>query len=200
MTLMETIRAYLGWCPMQASMRPDLKVRPVTAAAAGGQDGPLRVEPGWWHRYHNQLLVAALAASAAAAALFILVEDAFGHLAVWTGLAIGVGAALGFLLSYRKQYARVAAGEFVRANMTPGLRIVRRLSTPAAAVILVAVIGYFVLSDMPGWIVRFTLALSLFGWAQYGVTILWERRHRTTLIAEKGSMYALDKATEGERV
>jgi len=47
MTLMETIRAYLGWCPMQASMRPDLAVRPAGTAAPGGQDGLFRAEPGW---------------------------------------------------------------------------------------------------------------------------------------------------------
>ena len=117
MPLLETIRAYLGWCPLQASMRTDLAIRPAATAAAGGQDGPLRAEPGWWKRYHNQLLITAIAFSAAAAALFTLVEDAPpGYPAVWTGLAIGVGAALGFLLSYRKQYARVAAGEFRRDN------------------------------------------------------------------------------------
>jgi len=42
--------------------------------------------------------------------------------------------------------------------------------------------------------------LSVIGWISYAVTILWERRHRTTLIAERGSMYTLDMATGGERV
>ncbi|MCK9278115.1 MAG: DUF1673 domain-containing protein [Methanoculleus sp.] len=200
MPLMETIRAYLGWCPMTGPMRTDLTVRPAAAAAAGGRDGFFRTEPGWWNRYHNQLLVAAVAFSAAAAAAFLLIEDAPGYPTMWTGLGIGVGALIGFLLGCRKQYARIAAGEFIQANMTRRQRIVRRLSTPAAAVILVAVIGYFVLSGMLGWIVRFMLALSLFGWAQYGVTILWERRHRTTLIAENGSMYALNAAMQEEPV
>jgi len=200
MPLMETIRAYLGWCPLQASMRADLAVRPSPAAAPGGQDSPFRTGPGWWSRYHNQLLVAAVAFSAAAAAAFLLVEDAPGYPTLWTGLGIGVGAVIGFLVGCRKQYARVVAGELTCANMTRRQRIVRRLSTPATAVILIALMGYFVLNGMPGWIVRFTLALSLFSWAQYGVTILWERRHRTTLIAEKRSMYALDMAAEGEPV
>ncbi|MDD2473133.1 MULTISPECIES: hypothetical protein [unclassified Methanoculleus] len=114
------------------------------------------------------------------------------------GISIGAGAVLGFLLAYRKQYARIVAGEFIEANMTKRQRIVRRLSMPVATVLLVAFMGYFVLSGMPGWIIRFTLALSLVGWAQYGVTILWERGHCTTLIAEKGSMYTLDTTAEGE--
>ncbi len=201
MTLMETIRAYLGWCPLQASMRTDLKVRPATAAAAGGQDGPLRVEPGWWKRYHNQLLITAIAFSAAAAALFTLVEDAPpGYPAVWTGLAIGVGAALGFLLSYRKQYARVAAGEFVRDNMTRRQRIVRSLSLPVASVLLAAVMAYFVLGGMFDRILGLMLGMCLFCWTWYGLTILWERRHKAIMIAEKGSVYTVDAATEGERV
>lgn len=192
------IRRLMGWCPMAGSMRPDLAVRPAATAAPSGGDGISPTGPGWWQRYHNQLLVAAVAFSSAAAAAFLLIEDASGYPTMWTGLGIGVGALIGFLIGCRKQYARVVAGEFIEANMTKRQRIVRRLSMPAAAVILVALMGYFVLNGMPGWIVRFTLALSLFGWAQYGVTILWERRHRTTLIAKKGSMYAMNAAIQEE--
>ena len=198
MPLMETIRAYLGWCPMTGAMRPELAVRSAAAAAAGGQDGLFRAEPGWWHRYHNQLFTMALAASAATAAVYLLIGDELGYPDVWTGLAIGAGGALGFLLGHRKQYARVAAGEFIRANMSRRQRVIRNLSMPVAAVLLVAFMGYFVLSGMPGWIVGFTLALSLAVWAQYGVTILWERRHRTTMIAEKRSMYTVDTAIQEE--
>lgn len=200
MTLMETIRAYLGWCPMTGAMRVGPAVHPSTAVAAGGQDGPLRVEPGWWRLHHNQLLVAALAFSAAAAALFTLVEDASGYPAVWTGLAIGVGAALGFLLSYRKQYARVAAGEFVRDNMTRRQRIVRSLSLPVASVLIAAVMAYFVLGGMFDRILGLMLGMCLICWTWYGLTILWERRHRAIMIAEWGSVYTLDTATEGEPV
>jgi len=109
-----------------------------------------------------------------------------------------VGALIGFLLVYQRQYARVAAGEFIKANMTGRQRTIRRLSVPAAAVILVAFMAFFVLSGMPGWIVRFTLALSLIAWVLYGVTILWERQNHKILIAEKGSMYALDVEYGGE--
>jgi len=200
MSLVETIRAYLGWCPMKGSMRTELPMQPGTVAAPGGRDGALRTEPGWWNRYHNQLLITALAFSAAAAATFILVEDTLGYPAVWTGLAIGAGGALGFLLGYRKQYARIAAGEFIRANMSRRLRIARDLSWPVALILLAVCMAYFVRSGMFGQILGFMLALSVIGWISYAVTILWERRHRTTLIAEKGSMYTLDTATEGERV
>ncbi|CCJ36769.1 hypothetical protein BN140_1846 [Methanoculleus bourgensis MS2] len=200
MSLVETIRAYLGWCPMKGSMRVDRAVQLEVAAAPGGRDGALRTEPGWWNRYHNQLLVTALAFSAAAAATFILVEDTLGYPAVWTGLAIGVGGALGFLLGYRKQYARIAAGEFIRANMSRRLRIARDLSWPVALILLAVCMAYFVRSGMFGQILGFMLALSVIGWISYAVTTLWERRHRTTLIAERGSMYTLDTATEGERV
>ena len=191
MSLVETIRAYLGWCPMQGAMRADLPMRPDMTAAAGGQDGFPRAGSGWWSRYHNQALVIAVAFSAAAAAAFLLIEDAPGYPTVWTGLAIGVGTVIGFLLTYRRQYARVAAGEFIEANMTGRQRIVRRLSVPAAAVILVTLMAYFFLRGMFGWIVRFMLALSVIAWALYGVTILWERENRKILIMEKGSMYAL---------
>ncbi|WP_235808194.1 DUF1673 family protein [Methanoculleus horonobensis] len=200
MPLLETIRAYLGWCPMQASMRPDLTVRPATAAAAGGQDGPLRVEPGWWKRYHNQLLITAVAFSAATAALFILFEDASGHLAMWTGLAVGVGALLGSLLSYRSRYARVAAGEFHRDNMTRRQRIVQYLRVPVASVLLATGMAYFVLGGMFDRILGIVLGMCLICWIWYGLTILWERRHKAIMIAEWGSVYTVDTATEGERV
>ena len=200
MPLLETIRAYLGWCPMTGAMRVSPAVHPSTVVAAGGRDGPLRVEPGWWKRYHNQLLVAAAAFSAAAAALFILFEDAAGYLAMWTGLAVGVGALLGSLLSYRERYARVAAGEFHRDNMTRRQRIVRSLSLPAASVLLAAVMAYFVLGGMFDRILGIVLGMCLICWTWYGLTILWERRHKAIMIAEWGSVYTVDTATEGERV
>lgn len=200
MPLMETIRAYLGWCPMAGSMRTELAVRPVTTVAAGGRDCIPRTEPGWWNRYHNQLLVAAIAFSAAAVAAFLLVEDAPGYPTMWTGLGIGVGAVIGLLLGCRKQYARIAAGEFIRANMTPGLRIVRRLSMPMASILLVFCVAFFVREGLFGQVLALVLGLSLAGWASYGITVLWERRHSTTLIAEKGSMYTLDAAMQEEPV
>ncbi|KDE56073.1 DUF1673 family protein [Methanoculleus sp. MH98A] len=200
MPLMETIRAYLGWCPLQASMRTDLKVHPSTAVAAGGRDCVPRTEPGWWSRHHNQLLVAAIAFSAAAAALFILFEDASGHLAMWTGLAVGVGALLGSLLSYRSRYARVAAGEFHRDNMTRRQRIVQYLRAPVISVLVVAGMAYLVLGGMFDRILGLMLGMCLICWTWYGLTILWERRHRAIMIAEWGSVYTVDAATEGERV
>lgn len=200
MPLLETIRAYLGWCPMAGPMRPDLAVRPATTTAPAGQDGPFRTEPGWWNRYHNQLLVAAVAFSAAAAALFILVEDASGHLAVWTGLAVAVGALLGSLLSYRSRYARVAAGEFRRGNMTRRQRIVQYLRAPVASVLFVACVAYLALGGMFDRIPGLMLGVSLICWIWYGLTILWERQNRAIMIAEWGSVYTRDTATEGERV
>jgi len=197
MSILKAIQAYLGWCPMAGSVRMDRVVRAATVAAPGGQDGGTP-ELGWWNRYHNQLLVAALTASVATVAAFLLVGDTPGYPTGWTGLGFGVGWTIGFLFGHRKQYARIAAGEFIRENMTRRLRIVRDLSTPVAAVILIVLVGYFVLSGMPEWIVRFMLALGIAFWAQYGITILWERRHRTTLIAKKGSMYTLDTNAEGE--
>ena len=198
MPIMETIRAYLGWCPVKGSIRMDLPVRPGTVAAPGGREGALRVEPGWWNRYHNQLLVMALIASAATAAVYILVGDASGYPDAWTGLAIGAGGALGFLLGHRKQYARVTAGEFIRANMSRRQRVIRDLSAPVALILSAAIMVLFVRNGMFGQIVGFMLAVSLIGWVTYGITVLWEHRHRTTLIAEKGSMYTLDTAAEGE--
>lgn len=198
MTLLETIRAYLGWCPMAGSVRMDLPVQHAATAAPGGQDGRLRVEPGWWQRYHNQLFTMALAASAATAVVYLLIGDELGYPDVWTGLAIGAGGALGFLLGHRKQYARVVAGEFIRENMTQRQRIIRNLGGPVALILSAAIMALFVRNEMFGQIIGFMLAVSLIGWATYGITLFWERRHRTILIAEKGSMYTLDTAAEGE--
>ena len=198
MTLMETIRAYLGWCPMTGAVQAELAVRSAAAVAAGGRDCVPRNEPGWWRRYHNQLFTMALAASAATAAVYLLIGDELGYPDVWTGLAIGAGGALGFLLGHRKQYARVAAGEFIRANMSRQQRVIRDLGGPVALILSAAIMVLFVRNGMFGQIVGFMLAVSLIGWATYGITILWERRHRTTLIAEKGSMYILDTTAEGE--
>ncbi|HOI59591.1 MAG: DUF1673 family protein [Methanoculleus sp.] len=194
------IRRLMGWCPMTGSMRPELTMRPATAALPGGRDCVPRTEPGWWRIHHNQLLIAALVASAVAAALFTLVEDASGHLAMWTGLAVGVGALLGALLSYRKRYARVAAGEFHRENMTPGRRIVQYLKAPVFSVLFVAGMAYLVLGEMFDRIPGLMLGASLIFWTWYGLTILWERRHQAIMIAEWGSVYTVDTATKGERV
>lgn len=200
MTLMETIRAYLGWCPMAGSMRTDLTVRSGTAAAAGGSGCVPRAEPGWWRLHHNQLLVAAIAFSAVTAALFLLVEDAFGHLAMWTSLGIGVGALLGSLLSYRSRYVRVAAGEFHRDNMTRRQRIVQCLRLPVASVLFAVFMAYLVLGGMFDRILGLMLGVSLICWTWYGLTVLWERQNRAIMIAEWGSVYTLDTATEGEPV
>ena len=192
------IRRLMGWCPMAGSVRMDLAALTTTTTIPGGQDGSFRAGTGWWHRHHNQLLVAALGASAATAALVILFGDASGHLAMWTGLAVGIGALFGSLLSYRSRYARVAAGEFVRANMTRRQRIIRYLSLPVASVLLAAVMAYFVLGGMFDRILGLMLGVSLIFWTLYGVTIVWERQHQATLFAEWGSTYVLGTATEGE--
>ncbi|WP_292365948.1 DUF1673 family protein [Methanoculleus sp. UBA208] len=194
------IRRLMGRCPMAGSVRTELAMRSAATAAPGGQDGPFRAGTGWWHRHHNQLLVAALVASTVAAALFILFEDVSGHLAVWTGLAVAVGALLGSLLSYRSRYARVAAGEFRRDNMTERQRIVQYLRVPVAAVLLVAGMAYLVLGGMFDRMLGIVLGMCLICWTWYGLTILWERQHQAIMIAEWGSVYTLDTATEGERV
>jgi len=194
------IRRLMGWCPMTGSMRPELTMRPATAAVPGGRDGPLRAGAGWWRIHHNQLLIAALVASAATAALVILFEDASGHLAMWTSLAVAVGALLGSLLSYRNRYARVAAAEFFRDNMTRRQRIVQYLRVPVASLLFAAGMAYFVLGGMFDRMLGIVLGMCLICWTWYGLTVLWERQHRTIMIAEWGSVYTVDTATEGERV
>lgn len=196
MTLMETIRAYLGWCPMTGAVQAELAVRSAATAAPGGGDGVSPTRHEWWQRYHNQLLVAAVAFSSAAVAAFLLIEDAPGHPTIWTGIGIGVGALIGFLIGCRKQYARVVAGEFIEANMTKRQRIVRRLSMPVAAVLLAAGMAYLVLGGMFDRILGIVLGMCLICWTWYGLTILWERQYRAIMIAEWGSTYVLSAAAQ----
>ncbi|MDD2473132.1 MULTISPECIES: DUF1673 family protein [unclassified Methanoculleus] len=194
------IRRLMGWCPMAGSVRMDLAALTTTTTIPGGQDGSFRAGTGWWHRHHNQLLVAALGASAATAALVILFGDASGHLAMWTGLAVGIGALFGSLLSYRSRYARVAAGEFRRENMSRRQRVVQHLRMPAAAVLVAAGMAYLVLGGLFDRLLGIMLGVSLICWVWFGLTILWERRHQAVMIAEWGSVYTLDTATEGELI
>jgi len=49
-------------------------------------------------------------------------------------------------------------------------------------------------------ILGIVLGLSLIFWTWHSLTILWERRHKAIMIAEWGSVYTVDTATEGERV
>ena len=185
---------------MAGSVRMDRVARAATVAAPGGQDGGTP-EFGWWNRYHNQLLVAALTASVATVAAFLLVGDtASWYPAIFLGVGLGVGLAIGFLLGSGKQYAQIDAGKFIRANMSRRLRITRGLSLPVAIILLAIVVVYSIHEGWSDRIPALMLAPGIAFWAQYGITILWERRHRTTLIAKKGSMYTLDTKAEGEPV
>ncbi len=198
MSILKTLQAYLGWCPMEGQVRPVPLVQPRTVAAPAGGDGVIP-EHGWWNRYHNQLLIAALAASVATVATFLLVGDtAPWYPAIFLGVGIGAGLTIGFLISSGKQYAQVVAGEFIRANMTRRLRITRTLSLPVAIILLVVVVAYCIREGLLDRIPALMLALGIGFWAQYGLLIRWERRHQKTLIAKSGSMYALDTAMQGE--
>jgi uncharacterized membrane protein YccC len=95
---------------------------------------------------------------------------------------------------------RVAAGEFHRDNMTRRRRIVQYLRVPVASVLVTAGMAYFVLGGMFDRILGIVLGLSLIFWTWHSLTILWERRHKAIMIAEWGSVYTVDTATEGERV
>lgn len=198
MSILKTLQAYLGWCPMEGQVRPAPLVHPGMVAAPAGRDGIIP-EHGWGNRYHNQLLIAALAASVATVATFLLVGDtASWYPAIFLGVGIGVGLTIGFLISSGKQYAQVVAGEFIRANMSRRLRITRILSLPVAIVLFVIVVAYCIREGLLDRIPALMLALGIGFWAQYGLLIRWERRHQKTLIAKSGSMYALDTAMQGE--
>ncbi len=79
-------------------------------------------------------------------------------------------------------------------------RVIRNLGGPVALILSAVIMVLFIRNEMFGQIIGFMLAVSLIGWATYGITILWERRHRAIMIAEWGSVYTLDTATEGEPV
>lgn len=197
MSLLKALQAYLGWCPMKDPMQPALTVQPGVVVAPAGRDG-ITPEHGWWNRYHNQLLVAALIASVATAAAFLLVGDtASGYPAIFLGVGIGVGLTIGFLISSGKQYAQIAAGEFIRANMSRRLRITRALDLPVAIILFVIVVAYCIREGLFDRVPALMLAIGIGFWAQYGLTIRWERRHQKTLIAKSGSMYTLDTMMQG---
>ena len=115
------------------------------------------------------------------------------------GLAIGRERS-SLLLGCRKQYAQIAAGEFRRENMSRQLRITRELSVPVAFILLLALMAYLLQEGLFDQILGFMLGLSLAFWALYGITVLWERRHQATLIAEKGSMYVVDMERSEEEI
>ncbi|MCC7565100.1 MAG: DUF1673 domain-containing protein [Methanomicrobiaceae archaeon] len=184
MPLADTIRAYLGWCPAAGSMQanPALHLGAGTADASGGRDGIPEIDPGWWKRYHNQLLVMAVNMSLAAA-FFLLIEDASGYSTALRGIAVGTGVSLGLLLSLRKLYARIAAGEFVGARRTRRQRIARYIAVPALSLAVIGIVVYFALNGMCDTILALMLGVSLYSWAAYGFTLLWERQHRTAVHA-----------------
>ncbi len=205
MSFAETIRAYLGWCPVARNMQANLPVFPEvrTDGVSGGRDGASAAASGWWSRYRNQVLVSAVVLSAAAAALFLLVEDVAEYRIVPMAIAIGAGSAVGLLISYRKWFGRVAAGEFAQVCGTGRQRIIRRvralaLSMPAFFVVLIVAVVGFALSGMVGQTLAFVLGASFICWNQYCFTLLWERQHRAILIAERGSMYIIETAVHGE--
>jgi hypothetical protein len=206
MSFVETVRAYLGWCPAARHAQVDLPVYPEGRidGVSGGRDGTPGVNSGRWSRYHNQVLVSAVALSAAAAALILLIEDRSGYPVVSTAIAIGVGSLIGLLLGYRKRYARVAAGEFAGVHRTGKQHIIQQIkaqvffSMPVYIVVLVAVVVGFALYGMVGQALAFVLGGSLICWTTYCITLLWERQHRAVLIAERGSMYTIETAIRGE--
>lgn len=198
MSILKTLQAYLGWCPMEGQVRPAPLVQPGTVAAPAGGDEVIP-EHGWWNRYHNQLLVAALAASVATVATFLLVRDtASWYPAIFLGVSLGAGLTIGFLISLGKQYAQIVAGEFIRANMSRRLRITQTLGLPVAIILFIIVVAHILREGLFDRVPALMLALGIGFWAQYGFTIRWERRHQKTLIAKSGSMYAQDTAMQGE--
>ncbi len=204
MPLTDTIRAYLGWCPAAGSMRVNRPVHPEagTVDASAGRDEAPEIVHHWRSRYRNQLLVMAVTMSVAAATLFLLIEEVPGYYTV--GIAIGIGSGIGFLLSYQKRYARVAAGEFARARGTRAQRVIRYLtsltlfSVPASFVVIVAGVACFALLGLVGAIFAFSLGMSITWWALYCLTVFWERRHQTTLISDHGLMYTMDMVVHGD--
>ncbi|MBN1193842.1 MAG: DUF1673 family protein [Methanomicrobiaceae archaeon] len=206
MPILNTLRAFLGWCPMAGPSKVKLPVHPEFDTAAdipAGDDGTMAISHGWWNRYHNQVLVTAVIVSASAAALVLRVGE-LPEYYMHGGIAIGIGSAIGFLLSYRKRYARVAAGAFARAGGNWKKRVIRYMKSltifsAAASIVVIAVgVAFFALLGMPGPIFAFLLGMSITWWALYCITVFWERGHRMTLVSDGGWMYAVDSAMTGD--
>lgn len=205
MLLVDALKKYLSWCPRERSWVGNTVKEPGwrVTGETGGRDGVPPGRFGWWRQYHNQLLIMAVLVSAAAAALFLLVGEISGYHVVPVGIAIGTGSCIGFLLSYRKRYARVAAGEFVRAHRSRAQCIIRYMksltfSVPASSGVIVAGVAFFALLGMLGQILGFMLGMSITCWTLYCITVFWEQSRHTILISEKGSMYTLSTTLPDE--
>jgi len=199
MLLVDALKKYLSWCLRERSWRGNRVKEPGwrVTGETDGLDGNTPGRFGWWRQYHNQLLIMAVLVSAAAMALFLLVGEISGYPVVPVGIAIVTGSGIGFLLSYRKRYARVAAGEFVRAHRvhwTRAQRIIQYMksltfSVPVSSGVLIASVAYFALLGMLGPILGLLLGMSITCWILYCITVFWEQSRHTILISEKGSMY-----------
>ena len=119
------------------------------------------------------------------------------------GIAIGVASGIGFLLSCRKRYGQVAAGAFARPRGNRKERAGRYMksltlfSAPASVVVIAAGVVCFILLGMVWAILVLLLGMSIMWWVYYCITVVWERGHRMTLVADRGWMYAVDSAMPG---
>ncbi len=207
MPLLQSIRAYLGWCPVAGPAQATPPVHPGfdTAGAPGGTDGPdeMAIPPGWWHRYHNQMLILAIAVSVATALLHLAIEEVPGRY-LSLGIFIGVGSGIGLWLGQRKRYGQVADGAFARPRgnrekrATRYIKSVAIFSAPASFVLMAAGVACFVLLGMVWAVFAFLVGMSITWWNGFVITVVWERRHRMTLVADRGWMYAVDSAMPGD--
>ena len=201
----DALKEYLGWCPREHPWKENAARSPGWSSTDGngGWDPTTRGRFGGWNVYHNQVLVMAVLVSVAAAALFLIFGKASGYRVFASGIAIGLGTSIGFLISYRRKYELIAEGEFRKAKGSRKERIIQywknlRFSVPATLVILAACVVLLGLLGLIGPILGLMVGMSLCCWDILCVTIFWERRRRMTLISEKGSIFAVNTGNPHE--
>jgi hypothetical protein len=167
-------------------VRPDPLPQQPGFSAVPARPGGLPGKPiSWSDRYHNTLLVNAITMAMLTAGLFLLLWDPTIP-PVFIGAGIGFGAIAGAVLWlwYPKRYAPVATGGSLEPGGSQRGRYLIILGICIAVIALVAYSGW---TGLFGPLLALMLGVSIFAWASYGITVLWEGRHRVTLVSEEGS-------------
>jgi hypothetical protein len=176
----ETIRWWLGWCPLERPMQTNMVMDPRAGnnAEEGTAGGPAP-SSAWAEYVHNVLLGNAIGETLGTIGLFLLLAQFATITSIQVGIGIGVVSSLFLWPVLHRRYARMVAG--AAEDHTARLRRYAAGTVPAG--IIIAVIAYFGVSGMFGLILAVFLGGTIFSWGSWLLTLLWERQHRQMVIA-----------------